>query len=204
MKPKRPSLWQVRLWLKFCTSTYIEKETKVNEFKGEERWVVRQDKVRLASRWWKFFDCFMCDSVEGVWPRVARLSSVRRASEVLVLCLKVIINCGHTQKSEGKWVRNWCQNGVKVPYISAQWCAPKACLTWHTDDTACWRLLHSIHETDFHFVCFGVLIVSSRWRQEQAFFFRWVKTFFWTNCGWRGRRTTHAAQLSCVISCISS
>ena len=55
----------------------------------------------------------------------------------------------------------------------------------------------------FVFLLFLDLIVSSRWRQEQAFF-RWVKTFFWTNCGWRGRRTTPAAQLSCLISCISS
>ena len=76
-------------------------------------------------------------------------------------------------------------------------------------DMTLWRKLpadacftQSMRRT-FHFVCIVVLIVSSRWRQEQAFF-RWVKTFFWTNCGWRGRRTTPAAQLSCLISCISS
>ena len=75
----------------------------------------------------------------------------------------------------------------------------------HWDDTytACWYacFTQSMRRTFILFV-WG-LIVSSRWRQEQAFF-RWVKTFFWTNCGWRGRRTTPAAQLSCLISCISS
>ena len=78
-------------------------------------------------------------------------------------------------------------------------------LTWHSDEN-CLLTLASLNPWDglfILFVCIVVLIVSSRWRQEQAFF-RWVKTFFWTNCGWRGRRTTPAAQLSCLISCISS
>ena len=140
----------------------------------------------------EIFRLFMCDSVEGVWPRVACLLSVRTS---VVLC----------QKLREK-VSKWGRNVVRAPYIfSAQWYAlPKPDITlWRKN---CLLTLASLNPWDglfILFVCIVVLIVSSRWRQEQAFF-RWVKTFFWTNCGWRGRRTTPAAQLSCVISCISS
>ena len=59
----------------------IEKETKVNElFKG--MFEVGQSRFSLDKM--EIFRLFMCDSVEGVWPRVACLLSVRT---YVVLCL---------------------------------------------------------------------------------------------------------------------
>ena len=61
----------------------IEKETKVNElFKG--MFEVGQSRFSLDKM--EIFRLFMCDSVEGVWPRMACLLSVRTS---VVLCQKL-------------------------------------------------------------------------------------------------------------------